>query len=532
MTVTYTSSVSTSSVLSNFLGLLMRWRGSIYKLVWADILVFIGAYTILAVIYRLLLNDRGKWMFEQMAAYCLQHGSLLPLSFVLGFYVSIVMKRWWEQYTTIPWPDPIAILVSSSLHGYDDRARAMRRTILRYVCLCQVIVFTMISPRVKRRFPTYNQIIEAGFLLENEKTIIETLDQAFPNYPKHWMPIVWAASIVMRARSENKIRDDYAVKTIIDELNKFRGYCGFLLYYDWVSVPMVYTQVVTLAVYAYFLFAMLGQQYTKDTELRDGHRVIQWFPILTLLQFFFYMGWLKVAEVLINPFGEDDDDFELNWIIDRNITVSYFIVDEMHQEHPELVKDQYWDEVFPNEIPYAQAATRPNPPEASTARIDTEPKAKVSLGSLCKTIGSFQSTTSGQWFLARPSATTDSFPDSYHHMDSGHSKVTFSDRVMGSEHEDQHSPRRHSQTTIDFNELIEQRHRERRERMRHRFLTMRSTRTRPAPSGAPYTVTVLQPPSFEGIGDEEHSTGEESESQETLTEAKQPFSSKKSEKDE
>lgn len=57
-------------------------------------------------------------------------------------------------------------------------------------------------------------------------------------------------------------------------------------------------------------------------------------------------------------------------MIDRNLQVSYLIVDEMHHEHPELVKDQYWDEVFPNELPYQVDSKREQPPVQSTARLD------------------------------------------------------------------------------------------------------------------------------------------------------------------
>ncbi|XP_017086357.1 bestrophin-4-like [Drosophila eugracilis] len=487
MTVTYTSSVSTSSVVNNFLGLLVRWRGSIYKLIWVDLIIFFGLYFLLAITYRWLMNEEAKRLFENLASHCLDKGSLIPLSFVLGFYVTIVMRRWWDQYTTIPWPDGIAILVSTSIHGSDDRARVMRRTILRYVCLCQVIAFTLISPRVKRRFPTYNEIIDAGFMVENEKKIIEAIEQAFPTYPKHWMPIVWAASIVMRARSENKIRDDYAVKTIMDELNVFRGRCSFLLYYDWISIPLVYTQVVTLATYSFFLFSALGQQWTESSD-QQGLSVMKWFPILTLLQFFFYMGWLKVAESLINPFGEDDDDFELNWIIDRNITVAYCIVDEMHQEHPELVKDQYWDEVFPNEMPYAVPKMRQNPPPLSTAYMKTPQKSQKPESPHSSFFASHVSYYQNN--LPRPSR-SGSFLN--FQMEDGPSRETFRENLVKSQ---LYSTSKPSQSTIDFNELKEQRRRERRERNRHRIMDMRNNHLRQYPSGTSYSATLIPSPSY------------------------------------
>ncbi|XP_030559921.1 bestrophin-2 isoform X2 [Drosophila novamexicana] len=405
MTITYTGEVATCRGFGCFLKLLLRWRGSIYKLVWLDLLAFLTLYYLLNLVYRFALNESQKETFEAIVAYCNSYRDLIPLSFVLGFYVSIVMTRWWNQYTSIPWPDPIAVFVSSNVHGQDERGRVMRRTIMRYVCLCLTMVLANISPRVKKRFPGLNNLVEAGLLNENERTIIETMNKSFPRPSKHWLPIVWAASIITRARKEGRIRDDFAVKTIIDELNKFRGQCGLLISYDTISVPLVYTQVVTLAVYSYFLTCCMGQQWTNGKVVGTSsylNKVDLYFPVFTTLQFFFYMGWLKVAESLINPFGEDDDDFEVNWMVDRNLQVSYLIVDEMHHDHPELLKDQYWDEVFPNELPYTIAAERfrENHPEPSTAKIDVPKNAAMPSGMSSVRIDEMGDDASGIHFSA------------------------------------------------------------------------------------------------------------------------------------
>lgn len=56
-------------------------------------------------------------LFETISKYCSEYSDQIPLSFVLGFYVSIVMTRWWNQYESIPWPDPVAMLVSAYING-------------------------------------------------------------------------------------------------------------------------------------------------------------------------------------------------------------------------------------------------------------------------------------------------------------------------------------------------------------------------------------------------------------------------------
>ena len=85
---------------------------------------------------------------------------------------------------------------------------------------------------------------------------------------------------------------------------------------------------MTLATYVFFIFTMIGWQkidlHGNETFMRSGRLPLDidlYIPVYTILHFFLYMGLLKVAEQLINPFGDDDEDFELNWLVDRHMKV-------------------------------------------------------------------------------------------------------------------------------------------------------------------------------------------------------------------
>ncbi|XP_066489128.1 bestrophin-1-like [Tiliqua scincoides] len=350
MTVTYTYRVADAR-LGTFSQLLLRWKGSIYKLLYCEFLIFISFYFSISLIYRLILSESQRLMFEKLALYCNNYAELIPVSFVLGFYVTLVVTRWWGQYESIPWPDRIMNLVSSSVDGKDEYGRLLRRTLIRYINLLSVLILRSVSTAVFKRFPSIDHVVTAGLMTPEEHKKFDSLNSP---HNKFWIPCVWFSNLAVKARNDGRIRDSVLLQGILNEMNTLRSQCGRLYGYDWISIPLVYTQVVTVAVYSFFLACLVGRQFLDPAKEYPGHEMDLFVPIFTFLQFFFYAGWLKVAEQLINPFGEDDDDFETNWLIDRNLQVSLMAVDEMHQDMPTLQKDPYWNESDP-QPPYTAA---------------------------------------------------------------------------------------------------------------------------------------------------------------------------------
>ncbi|KAM3925357.1 bestrophin-3 isoform 2-T3 [Leptodactylus fuscus] len=263
MTVTYSSKVANATFFG-FHRLLLKWRGSIYKLLYREFLLFISLYSTLSVIYRFFLTDSQKRYFEKLSLYCDRYAEQIPVTFVLGFYVTLVVNRWWNQFVNLPWPDRLMLLICSNVHGRDEYGRLLRRTMMRYVNLTSLLIFRSVSTAVYKRFPTMDHVVEAGFMTSDERKLFDNLKSP---HLKYWVPVIWFGNLASKARTEGRIRD------------------------------------------------------SVDLQLM-----------------------LNVAEQLINPFGEDDDDFETNWCIDRNLQVSLLAVDEMYMNLPKLNRDIYWND--------------------------------------------------------------------------------------------------------------------------------------------------------------------------------------------
>lgn len=79
-----------------------------------------------------------------------------------GFYVTLVVNRWWNQFVNLPWPDRLMFLISSCVQGRDEYGRLLRRTLMRYVNLTSLLIFRSVSTAVYKRFPTMDHVVGAG----------------------------------------------------------------------------------------------------------------------------------------------------------------------------------------------------------------------------------------------------------------------------------------------------------------------------------------------------------------------------------
>ena len=79
--------------------------------------------------------------------------------------------------------------IACFIDGFDEEARMLRRSLMRYMNLALILVLRSISSAVKQRFPTLEHVVESGFMTNQEKELF----QAVPanEFNTYWIPCTW-----------------------------------------------------------------------------------------------------------------------------------------------------------------------------------------------------------------------------------------------------------------------------------------------------------------------------------------------------
>ena len=93
-------------------------------------------------------------------------------------------------------------------------------------------------------------LLKSGYqIVPNPSTTLQEkeLFNAVPanEFNTYWIPCTWFIYRLQEASKKGKLLNAYALETIMREFCEFRAKCGLLWCYDWVSIPMVYTQART-----------------------------------------------------------------------------------------------------------------------------------------------------------------------------------------------------------------------------------------------------------------------------------------------
>src|SRR5262245_42881190 len=101
----------------------------------------------------------------------------VPMTLILGFYVSQIFNRWWDQVKTVIacWPDRFMLQVTLLLQGNSAKIQQYRRAFVRLANLANVVTWRDISPRVRKRFPTTRHLVDAGLMTADERDVFDKL---------------------------------------------------------------------------------------------------------------------------------------------------------------------------------------------------------------------------------------------------------------------------------------------------------------------------------------------------------------------
>ena len=255
---------------------------SIFGKTWHILLCYLLAYYTVQVLYQLKYltrfcnnhmfnepNNQTTTACDQMIVDWFTHWQesdrmmLSTITFLLGFFVNHIVKRWWEQVSRVPRIESIILglsgLVWPSKHpnGGEQSITLFRKTILRYCLLSWAMAFRKFS-NIRSQLYNENDFIRKGLLTTKEYNALSSNGKEGIWWIDRWcVPLTWAIYLVNNASNKTKIvPKDH--KDLISLMSRYQKDLQTIIEHADNPTPILYRQAVNLAVWSFLILGVIS----------------------------------------------------------------------------------------------------------------------------------------------------------------------------------------------------------------------------------------------------------------------------------
>ena len=294
---------------------------------------------------RFVYNNNNQTMFTNDTYFCenfaslntlwreKEHSMTRILTLLVGFYVGFIVRTWWTQLRILPTMDSLCIalgvfVVTDSnvkeeevgivIDGRRISIKQFKKDIARLFLLSWTMCMCRISKPLKAIFPTPKHFSEKRILTSKEFKQLTTCTNDDCWLEKWSVPLVWANKMmnsIGKGANATDLEGNVVkgvkfgdVKETAIALYKFKDQLQALSNQYFYRIPDLMLQCITFALYFFMflgVFAGQGMGFYPDDKRSVFERLLCDFPIYYCVKYALLISWLKAAQDLQNPFGDD-----------------------------------------------------------------------------------------------------------------------------------------------------------------------------------------------------------------------------------
>ncbi|XP_046445783.1 bestrophin-4-like isoform X1 [Daphnia pulex] len=311
-----TTSIKTYKKFIGNVSILLKWKRSVYKLLWKHMVIYAIVYIWLSILYEFILDEYGKMNFRVLAEHCSRYSGSINLMVLLGFFTSTAMQRLYSMQT--PETDQSITVFIFSLKPDLPEGPVIIDQFVRWQLLALIFSFCLVSHPIRKIYPNLSSLQTAGLLTQDERQIIEDSLLTNKNTSCDLIVIDWILLLLKETFMKKRFFSEGNYLKNVDAITAFKKSCKNMTKFSEQNLSPALVQAVTLAVYCFGCVTIMARTFAKE-EAPVAIAMITYIPVLPAMQFFIYFAWLCFGKAALDPFGEDEDDINVKHLAQSHV---------------------------------------------------------------------------------------------------------------------------------------------------------------------------------------------------------------------